>query len=135
MALSRHGGTSHMSVRCCERVIAQIGKSKVVYGPSGGVGSSVVAVLLQRARRHDRPREERKTIGALFIDVFEAEAKKIGGAQFLAQGTRHPDVSRRSPSPAAGREGYTRFDRVRRGPAAFRSRPNAALPRLQAGRP
>jgi GMP synthase PP-ATPase subunit len=28
--------------------------------------------------------EERKTIGALFIDVFEAEAKKIGGAQFLA---------------------------------------------------
>ena len=54
--------------------------------------SSVVAVLLQRARRHDRAREERKTIGALFIDVFEAEAKKIGGAQFLAQGTLHPDV-------------------------------------------
>ena len=73
-----------MSVRCCERVIAQIGKSKVVYGPSGGVDSSVVAVLLQRAARHDRAREERKTIGALFIDVFEAEAKKIGGAQFLA---------------------------------------------------
>src|SRR6266851_745869 len=92
MALSRHGGTSHMSVRCCERVIAQIGKSKVVYGPSGGVDSSVVAVLLQRARRHDQAREERKTIGALFIDVFEAAAKKIGGAQFLAQGTLHPDV-------------------------------------------
>jgi GMP synthase PP-ATPase subunit len=38
--------------------------------------------VLRRARRHDRPREERKTIGALFIDVFEAEAKvkKIGGA-------------------------------------------------------
>ena len=51
-----------------------------------------VAVPLQRARRHDRRREERKTIGALFIDVFEAEAKKIGGAQFLAQGTLHPDV-------------------------------------------
>ena len=50
--------------------------------------SSVVAVLLQRARRNDRRREERKTIGALFIDVFEAEARKIGGAQFLAQGTR-----------------------------------------------
>ena len=81
-----------MSVRCCERVIAQIGKSKVVYGPSGGVDSNVVAVLLQRACRHDRAREERKTIGALFIDVFEAEAKKIGGAQFLVQGTLYPDV-------------------------------------------
>ena len=68
MALSRHGGTSHMSVRCCERVIAQIGKSKVVYGPSGGVDSNVGAVLLQRARRHDRPLEERKTIGAPFIE-------------------------------------------------------------------
>jgi GMP synthase PP-ATPase subunit len=135
MVLSRHGGTSHMSVRCCERVIAQIGKSKVVYGPSGGVDSSVVAVLLQRARRHDRPREERKTIGALLIDVFEAEAKKIGGAQFLAQGTLHPDVIETVSLTATGREGYTRFDRVRRGPAAFRSRPNAALPRLQAGRP
>jgi hypothetical protein len=33
-----------------------------------------------------------KTIGALFIDVFEAEATKIGGAQFLAQGTLHRDV-------------------------------------------
>ena len=81
-----------MSVRCCERVIARIGRSKAVYGPAGGAGSSVVAVLVQRACRHDRPREERKTIGALFIDVFEAEAKKIGGAQLLAQGTLHSDV-------------------------------------------
>ena len=33
------------------------------------------------------PETKRKTIGALFIDVFEAEARKIGGAQFLAQGS------------------------------------------------
>src|SRR5690242_9861266 len=38
------------------------------------------------------PEAKRKTIGKLFIDVFEAEAKKIGGAQFLAQGTLYPDV-------------------------------------------
>ena len=38
------------------------------------------------------PEQKRKTIGKLFIDVFEAEAKKIGGAEFLAQGTLYPDV-------------------------------------------
>ena len=38
------------------------------------------------------PEKKRKTIGALFIDVFEAEAKKFGGADFLAQGTLYPDV-------------------------------------------
>jgi len=38
------------------------------------------------------PEEKRKKIGKLFIDVFEAEAKKIGGAEFLAQGTLYPDV-------------------------------------------
>jgi hypothetical protein len=38
------------------------------------------------------PETKRKTIGALFIDVFEREAKKIGGAQFLVQGTLYPDV-------------------------------------------
>ncbi len=40
----------------------------------------------------DEPEAKRKTIGRLFIDVFEAEAKKIGGAEFLAQGTLYPDV-------------------------------------------
>jgi len=40
----------------------------------------------------DDPEQKRKTIGKLFIDVFEAEAKKIGGAEFLAQGTLYPDV-------------------------------------------
>ncbi len=43
------------------------------------------------------PEQKRKTIGKLFIDVFEAEAKKIadsgkGLAEFLAQGTLYPDV-------------------------------------------
>src|SRR5271168_5034280 len=38
------------------------------------------------------PEQKRKTIGRLFIDVFETEAKKLGGAQFLAQGTLYPDV-------------------------------------------
>jgi GMP synthase (glutamine-hydrolysing) len=38
------------------------------------------------------PEVKRKTIGRLFIDVFDGEAKKIGGADFLAQGTLYPDV-------------------------------------------
>jgi GMP synthase (glutamine-hydrolysing) len=40
----------------------------------------------------DDPEVKRKTIGKLFIDVFEAEANKLGGAEFLAQGTLYPDV-------------------------------------------
>ena len=38
------------------------------------------------------PEAKRKTIGKLFIDVFEREANKLGGAEFLAQGTLYPDV-------------------------------------------
>ena len=38
------------------------------------------------------PERKRKIIGATFIDVFEAEAKKVGDARFLAQGTLYPDV-------------------------------------------
>jgi GMP synthase (glutamine-hydrolysing) len=40
----------------------------------------------------EEPEEKRKIIGKLFIDVFESEAKKNGGAEFLAQGTLYPDV-------------------------------------------
>src|SRR6202030_376443 len=40
----------------------------------------------------EAPEEKRKTIGKLFIDVFEEEASKLGGADFLAQGTLYPDV-------------------------------------------
>jgi GMP synthase (glutamine-hydrolysing) len=38
------------------------------------------------------PEQKRKIIGSTFIDVFEEEAKKVGGADFLAQGTLYPDV-------------------------------------------
>jgi GMP synthase (glutamine-hydrolysing) len=38
------------------------------------------------------PEAKRKTIGRIFVEVFEAEAKKLGGAAFLAQGTLYPDV-------------------------------------------
>jgi GMP synthase (glutamine-hydrolysing) len=119
---------------------AQVGSGRVICGLSGGVDSSVAAVLIHEAigdqltcvfvdhgllrkdeaqdvvtlfRDHyniplvhvdasdmflsalagvSDPEQKRKTIGRLFIDVFEAEAKKIGGAAFLAQGTLYPDV-------------------------------------------
>jgi len=118
----------------------QVGSGKVICGLSGGVDSSVVAVLLHEAigdqltcvfvdhglmrlgeaeqvvslfREHyninlvhrdasdlflsaldgvEDPEIKRKTIGKLFIDVFEEEAKAVGGADFLAQGTLYPDV-------------------------------------------
>ncbi|MGK4455959.1 glutamine-hydrolyzing GMP synthase, partial [Klebsiella pneumoniae] len=38
------------------------------------------------------PEAKRKFIGKTFIDVFEEEARAIGGADFLAQGTLYPDV-------------------------------------------
>lgn len=38
------------------------------------------------------PEQKRKIIGGMFIEVFEKEAKGIGGAEFLAQGTLYPDV-------------------------------------------
>ncbi|MBM3502781.1 MAG: glutamine-hydrolyzing GMP synthase [Alphaproteobacteria bacterium] len=50
------------------------------------------ALFLERLRGVTDPEAKRKIIGATFIDVFEAEAKKAGGADFLAQGTLYPDV-------------------------------------------
>lgn len=38
------------------------------------------------------PEQKRKTIGRVFIDVFDDEARALGGADFLAQGTLYPDV-------------------------------------------
>jgi len=122
------------------RIRAQVGKSRVICGLSGGVDSSVAAVLIHEAigdqltcifvdhgllRLNEAeevvdmftnhytiplvhvdaeemfvsalegeadPEKKRKIIGGLFIDVFDAEAKKLGGADFLAQGTLYPDV-------------------------------------------
>jgi GMP synthase (glutamine-hydrolysing) len=118
----------------------QVGKDRVVLGLSGGVDSSVAAVLLHRAigkkldcifvdngllrlgeaekvektfRDHFKmnlkvvdsekiflsrlkgvidPEKKRKIIGKAFIDVFSAEARKLGKVPFLAQGTLYPDV-------------------------------------------
>jgi GMP synthase (glutamine-hydrolysing) len=49
-------------------------------------------VFLKALAGVEDPEQKRKTIGKLFIDVFDVEAKKIGGADFLAQGTLYPDV-------------------------------------------
>jgi GMP synthase (glutamine-hydrolysing) len=49
-------------------------------------------LFLKELEDVDEPEQKRKIIGKLFIDVFDAEAKKLGGADFLAQGTLYPDV-------------------------------------------
>jgi GMP synthase (glutamine-hydrolysing) len=131
------------------RIREQVGKGRVILGLSGGVDSSVAAVLLHEAigdqltcvfvdsgllragepeevvktfRDHfhldlravdaserflsalqgvSDPEEKRRVIGRVFVEVFEAEAKKLGDAQFLAQGTLYPDVIE-SVSPKGG---------------------------------
>jgi len=49
-------------------------------------------LFLTRLRDVVHPEEKRKIIGNTFIEVFEEEARKSGGARFLAQGTLYPDV-------------------------------------------
>jgi GMP synthase (glutamine-hydrolysing) len=50
------------------------------------------ALFLGKLKGVTDPEQKRKIIGAAFIDVFDEEAAKIGGAEFLAQGTLYPDV-------------------------------------------
>jgi GMP synthase (glutamine-hydrolysing) B subunit len=49
-------------------------------------------LFLDRLAGVTDPEKKRKIIGATFIDVFEAEAAKLGQVDFLAQGTLYPDV-------------------------------------------
>ena len=58
-------------------------------------------VFLKALAGIDDPERKRKTIGRLFVEVFEEEARKLGGANYLAQGTLYPDVIE-SVSPAGG---------------------------------
>jgi GMP synthase (glutamine-hydrolysing) len=50
------------------------------------------ARFLKNLRDVEDPEKKRRTIGVTFIEVFEEEAKKLPGADFLAQGTLYPDV-------------------------------------------
>ncbi len=59
------------------------------------------ALFLERLAGVTDPEAKRKIIGKTFIDVFDEEARKLGGADFLAQGTLYPDVIE-SVSPIGG---------------------------------
>jgi GMP synthase (glutamine-hydrolysing) len=50
------------------------------------------ALFLRRLRGVSEPEKKRKIIGRTFIEVFEKSLRKIGHADFLAQGTLYPDI-------------------------------------------
>ncbi len=60
-------------------------------------GVDASSLFIEKLRRIVSPEEKRKTIGGLFIDIFENEARKIGRVDFLAQGTIYPDVIESNP--------------------------------------
>jgi GMP synthase (glutamine-hydrolysing) len=56
------------------------------------VVSDAVGLFLERLAGALDPEDKRKIIGRTFVEVFEEEARRLGGADFLAQGTLYPDV-------------------------------------------
>ena len=61
------------------------------------IGVDASHAFLERLKTVTSPERKRKLIGETFIRIFEEEAEKIGGAEFLAQGTIYPDVIESSP--------------------------------------
>jgi GMP synthase (glutamine-hydrolysing) len=61
------------------------------------VGVDASELFLEKLERVTSPERKRKIIGREFIQIFEQEARKIGGADFLAQGTIYPDVIESNP--------------------------------------
>lgn len=56
------------------------------------IGVRAEEQFLEALRGTSDPEEKRKRIGKVFIDVFEAEAKRLGNVSYLVQGTLYPDV-------------------------------------------
>ena len=61
------------------------------------IGIDASDMFLDQLRGIVSPERKRKTIGRLFIHLFEREAMRLGGAAFLAQGTIYPDVIESNP--------------------------------------
>jgi GMP synthase (glutamine-hydrolysing) len=61
------------------------------------IGIDASDLFLEKLRGVVSPERKRKTIGRLFIHLFEREAMRLGGAAFLAQGTIYPDVIESNP--------------------------------------
>ena len=61
------------------------------------IGVDASELFLRRLGGVISPERKRKIIGRAFIDIFEAEAQKMGGVRFLAQGTIYPDVIESTP--------------------------------------
>jgi GMP synthase (glutamine-hydrolysing) len=61
------------------------------------IGVDASEIFLKRLKRVTSPERKRKIIGAVFIEIFERESEKLGGIEFLAQGTIYPDVIESNP--------------------------------------